>query len=55
MATGASPSPMPGVLGTVEGGIRTIGLVVYSTVFTLVSLGTQVPGRIVGGVQDALD
>ncbi|WP_226006028.1 hypothetical protein [Natrinema salinisoli] len=54
-ATGASPSPMPSVLGMVEGGVRSIGLVVYSVVFTLVSLGAQVPSRIVGGVQNALD
>lgn len=53
-ATGASPSPMPSVLGTVEDGVRTVGLVVYSVVFTLVSLGAQVPGQIVGGVQDAI-
>lgn len=46
---------MPGVLGTVEGGVRTVGLVVYSVVFTVVSLGAQIPGRIVGGVNDALN
>lgn len=52
--TGPASPTMPGVLGTVEGTVRTVGLVVYTLVFTVVSLSLQVPSRIIGGIQDVL-
>ena len=52
-ATGHGLSP--GVLGVVEGTVRTIGLVVYTVVFAVVSLGLQVPSRIAEAVQNAVN
>lgn len=54
MATGATPGLGSGILGTVEATVRTIGLVVYTIVFALVSLGAQVPARVAEAVNDAL-
>ncbi|NUC74739.1 hypothetical protein HTZ84_20980 [Haloterrigena sp. SYSU A558-1] len=53
-ATGAGTVVMPGPLGTIEGMVRTVGLVVYTVVFTVVSLSVQIPARITAAVHDAV-
>lgn len=54
-ATDPSTTGPAGLLETANGAVRTLGLVVYSLVFTVVSLSAQVPGRFAQAVHDAVN
>lgn len=44
----------PGLPGTLEGPLRTLGLVIYTLVFTLISLGAHVPSRILASIHNTV-
>lgn len=54
-ATDPPPTGPEGLLETANSAVRTLGLVVYSLVFTVVSLSAQVPGRFAQAVHDAVN